>query len=138
MEVIIAAAILAAAYLFEKNKGPKQPASAAVAYAPPAPVSGGYLIGSPLIGNFGNTIAAGAASGALASAIAQPTVLPWASPAIWGGIAGTAGSGGIPLGGPVRPGVSLGTATTVVGPTYINSAPGVVTPKLTAIRPVIA
>lgn len=139
MEIIIAAAILAAAYLYGKQTPAPIVGPGGVPPSSPDLVSGGYQTPPNSIGNFGATFAGvGASTGAQTGTVPPPTVLPWASPTWIGGIGGTVGSGGIPFGGVIRPGVSLGTATTVVGPSYIDSAPGATIPKLAAIRPVIA
>lgn len=52
--------------------------------------------------------------------VAAPTATPTpqASPNVVGGIAGGGGTGGIPLGGALVPGVSYGTGTTVITPVY--------------------
>jgi hypothetical protein len=67
-----------------------------------------------------NAVATTAAT--LASTIASPPI-PAPPPLQRGGIAGTVGTGGLPLGGPLRTGVSSGTGTTVVGTTRLQMLP---------------
>lgn len=70
-----------------------------------------------------NVAAAIAATAAgLASTFASPPV-PAPPPVQRGGVAGTVGSGGKPLGSALRTGVSSGTGTTVVGTTRLQLLP---------------
>jgi hypothetical protein len=67
-----------------------------------------------------NAVATSAAT--LASTIASPPV-PAPAPVQRGGIAGTVGTGGLPLGSALRTGLSSGTGTTVVGTTRLQLRP---------------
>lgn len=70
-----------------------------------------------------NIAGAIAATGAaLASTFSSPPI-PAPAPVQRGGIAGTVGTGGLPLGGALRTGLSSGTGTTVVGTTKLQLLP---------------
>lgn len=130
MEFVIGALIVGALLYFNSNAAP--PAGVVTPSLPgavPSPivpssvmVSGGYqltsestMLASGVVGLFGPV------SGASQGSIAQPTTLPPPPPYVSGGIAGSVGSGGNPLGGALVPGVSAGSPTTSLPtPAYTN------------------
>ena len=134
MEVVIGLGVLAALY-FLSNKAPAPtgtttPALPSTVASPiiqsAAMVSGGYQLtpdGSMLASPNGVQLAAVSQSGL--PSISPPTTLPPPPPYVSGGIGGGVGTGGNPLGGVLRPGVSSGTGTTVVAaPAYTKIGQG--------------
>jgi hypothetical protein len=122
MEEILAIIGLGALGLWVLSKVNPAPSAALVSTPAPAPptsdviagsrkVSGGYKLASAstMLSTGGRLTAAQIPSFAL------PPALPGHPPIAWGGIAGNAATGGNPLGGPLRPGITAGPATTVVG-----------------------
>jgi hypothetical protein len=101
----------------------KPATSAALVSTPaPAPPSANVIPGSRRVsGGYKLTSASTMLSSGSRLTAAQipsfqpPPALPGPPPSSFGGIAGNAATGGNPLGGPLRPGVTAGPATTVVG-----------------------
>jgi len=123
MEIVIGLGVLAALYYFGQKSSPASgvitpPLPGAVAspiIQGGLPVSGGYQLTPD------GTMLASNVSPASLPSIPPPTTLPPPPPYVAGGIAGTVGTGGNPLGGVLRPGVSSGTATTSMPtPAYTN------------------
>ena len=146
MEVIIAAAILAGAWLWEKNRQPKPTAvltpplpgavgTNVIQSGAPLSLSGAYNVAAPNLDNFGTVLTGRALTGRTLPSTPKPIALPSPPPWVIGGIAGTVGTGGNPLGGRLRPGITLGTATTVVGPSRLASPQAF---RLAATKPVIS
>jgi hypothetical protein len=121
-ELLIAAAVLAVVLYFGSPSKPSLLVSTPANSPPASPLvsfdgsatSGGYQLTSAA-----TNLSTGGYSPRLASLnslflgtfIAPPPV-PQPSPWVSGGISGTAGSGGNPLGSALRPGLSSGTGTT--------------------------
>jgi len=120
-DVIIIAAIGLGAWWLLKKSGvlvptqtPRIGVPTSQGLATPTSVSGGALISggyqtAPLSAAFGF---GSPSSGASLPTVPAPPPAPPPPPAFWGGIAGSVGSGGNPLGGVLRAGVSMGTGTT--------------------------
>jgi hypothetical protein len=126
-ELLIAAAVLAAVLYFGSSSTPSlltstpapSPPSSALVSSDTGATSGGYQL-TPQATNLANpggySQKLTAPNGLYIQSYVAPPPTPAASPAFWGGIAGTAFAGGNPFGGALRPGVSAGTGTTVVIP----------------------
>lgn len=133
MEVVIGLGVLAALYYFSKQGQvptgtvtPPLPSTVANPIIQSAAlVSGGYQItpdGTMLANPDAVQLAAQSAAGLFSTP--PPTTLPPPPPYVAGGIAGNVGTGGNPLGGVLRPGVSSGTATTSLPtPAYTDFTP---------------
>jgi hypothetical protein len=122
MEEILAIIGIGAIGLWALSKLQPPASSALVATPAPAPPSASVIPGSRRVsGGYKLTSASTMLSSGSRLTAAQipsftpPPALPGAPPSMWGGIAGNAATGGNPLGGPLRPGVTAGPATTVVG-----------------------
>jgi hypothetical protein len=122
MEEILAIIGIGAIGLWALSKINPAPSAALVSTPAPAPptsnvipgsrrVSGGYKLASAatMLSTGGRLTAAQIPS------TMPPPALPAHPPIVWGGIAGNAATGGNPLGGSLRPGITAGPATTVVG-----------------------
>lgn len=122
-ELLLAAAVLAVVLYFGSPSTPSVLVSTPSPLPPSSPLisfdsgstSGGYQLTSAAT-NLANP---GGYSPKLASpntlftgTFVAPPPVPLPSPWVSGGIAGTSGSGGNPLGSALRPGVSGGTGTT--------------------------
>lgn len=109
-DILIVAGIGVAAWLLLRNSSTASNAIPTALNLSTAPsVSGGY---QSLPSGYVDGIAS-PSSPALASSYLSPLPVPSAPPPYYGGTAGGAGSGGNPLGGTLRAGVSAGTGTTV-------------------------
>lgn len=115
-DILIAAAVLGALYLFcKRTDAPLIPTQTPAPPPPMLPAIGGPIIIGDSYGIPPFTVnnAPGVTPTSLPSTVAAPTALP-PPPPVLGGIAGGAGTGGLPLGGPISPGVSTGTGTSAV------------------------
>lgn len=123
-ELLLAAVVLAAVLYFGSPSTPSVLVSTPAPLPPASPLisfdtgstSGGYRLTSAATnlspGGYSPKLAS--ANSLFAGLFVAPPPVPQASPYVSGGIAGTAGSGGNPLGSALRPGVSAGTGTTVI------------------------
>jgi hypothetical protein len=117
-DLVVAAVVLGALYLIVKRTGTPQVLTQTPAPSPPLlplipnPIIIGDSYGVP---PFSVNNAPGASPTSLPSTINPPPGQP-PPPAVLGGIAGglvgLVGTGGLPLGGPLTPGVSTGTGNT--------------------------
>jgi len=133
VEIIAIAAVGLAAWVILGKPNPLGSAGSAPTQTPAPPVPNAFRVGAVNPGISGGyrlvapfTSINGAATAftptALPSTIPPPPVL--APPPAWrGGIAGSVGSGGNPLGSGFRTGVTSGTATTVVPTSPLQTLP---------------
>ncbi len=119
-DILIAAGVIGLLYLVIKRTAPAQVATQTP--APPVPLAPGISSGQVVIGDsygvppWGSVVnAPGAVTPTtLPSTVNPPPGLPppgGTLGGIAGGIGGLFGTGGLPLGGPLTPGVTVGTGT---------------------------